>query len=63
VTGSGVGWGTAGRVALTTRPTRTAWFQPGTRLLVGRLRPFHLWSGRRAGCTTALTAFNRRLLS
>jgi len=32
VTGSGVGWGMAGRVALSTQPPRTMWFQPGTRL-------------------------------
>jgi len=32
VTRSGVGWGMAGRVALTTQPPRTTWIQPGNRL-------------------------------
>ena len=31
LTGLGVGWGMAGRVALTTQSSGTTWIQPGTR--------------------------------
>ena len=63
VTGLGVGWGTAGEVALTTRPPRT-WFQPGPTLLLGGwIRPFRLRSGRKAFSKPPPYVLKRCLLS
>jgi hypothetical protein len=64
VTGSRVGWGMAGRVALSTAPKdNVVPTRYQTLLLVGCPRRFYLWSGRKAGCTATLTAFGMRPLS